>query len=209
MAISSPATVADLADFLPVESVSWMLEEYYAETGTRGGKLLRAEYAAPKWAAEITLVPQMIEDAQRLAAVMRRIGAYGQFHLFNPARPFPRFDKDGSRISSASVTILAVGGRTLRLSGLPDGYQLAFGDFLSVNYAGGSRALFEVSEYVVASGSGTTPHFEVTPAPKIGMEIGNAVDLRKPAARMMFRSFNPGTSAALMTTGMTLSAIEA
>ncbi len=208
MPLTFPVPTADFADELRVASVQWNLSDIYVQSGTRGGKILRAETADPAWTGTLSLAPMSIEDARQVRAKIRRIGAYNKFNLYNPEAPFPRYDPTGSVLGNATVTVSAIGPRSLRLQGLPSGYRLAWGDFVSV-VRGGNRALFEVAEYVEASGSGVTPFFDVTPPPKVWMQTGDVADLKKPAARVLFDQIDTGTSAEWIASGISFSVIEA
>lgn len=214
MAFTFPVPSSQFASLLRVRSVVWSLEEYYQESGTGAGHILRAEIAAPKWAAEIVLPPMARADAREVWAMARRIGAYGTFNLFNPAQQYPAGDPDGSVITGSNPTVYAVhptDRRKIRIAGLPAGYDLTWGDMFAVDYATAPvrRALFEVADEVSADGDGLTAYFEVTPAVRAGVAAGDAVMMRRPSARMMFRSFDPGVSETIIASGISFSAIEA
>jgi len=210
MALTFPVPLGEFFDELQVQSVAFELIESYAESATRGGRLIRLELGDARWSAQMGLSPMGAGDARRVAAMIRRIGAYNKFHLYNPEAPFPRLDPDGTGLNGTDVRVHAVGGRTLRLTGLPGGYTLSWGDMIAVTYAGGRRQLFEVSDYVEALAGGVTTHFEVTPPPRLGIAIGDPVDLRKAAGRFAFTSRDIGSTdfTERLRSGVTLSAIE-
>jgi hypothetical protein len=133
-------------------------------------------------------------------------GSGGTFHLYNPEAPYPAKDPTGSIIGSSNVTILERGGRAMRLTGLPSGYDLSRGDLLSVS-GGGYRSLVEVSEDVEASGGGITEWFNATPM-RSWMAAGNTVDLKKPVARMCLLSYDVGMSDVVIADGVTFTAVE-
>lgn len=210
MGFTFPVSSADFFGELQVQSVAFDLLESYAESGTRGGKVVRVELGDPRWSATVGLSPMGLNDARRAAAMIRRIGAYNKFHLYNPAAPYPRHDPDGGGLNGTDVRVHAVGVRGLRLSGLPGGYKLAWGDMLSVTFSGGRRQLFEVSDFAEATGAGVTPFFDVTPAPRLGIEVGDPAALRRATGRFMFSSRDVGgvDFTQRLLTGVTLSAIE-
>lgn len=100
-------------------------------------------------------------------------------------RPNPLLDPTGSILGVATVTILALGGdaRELSLAGLPAGYTLSRGDYLSFSYtslAVTRQALHRVVDAtVVANGSGQAALFEVEPFIRPGTVAGAAVILKK------------------------------
>lgn len=209
MAISNPATVGEFANLLRVQSSQFSLQEFVETSGSARGDMIVAQIAAPKWSAEVTLGAMTADMARRTRATMRRIGMGGHFLLYNYESPYPRNDPDGSIIGSATVQIDGFSGRSIRLRGLPSGYQLVWGDMLSVVYAGGRRALYEVNDEVTAGGAGFTSLFEVTPPPKVGIADGDAVDLVRPCARMMFAEYDASaTDEAFIAGGISFKAIE-
>jgi hypothetical protein len=208
MTTTFPVGVSDFMALLPIRSVRWRLSEFYEESGTALGQIIRSEIAAPKWLAEVEIAPQTHDNARRVRSIIRRIGKYGTFNLYNPAQAYPASDPDGSIVGSSTVTIHAISGRTIRLTGLPASYDLAWGDMISVS-GSGYRGLFEVNDDISANGSGITGFFEVTPSPKAWMDDGDSVDLKKPTCRMMFLDYDEGGSEIAYASGGTFTAIEA
>lgn len=208
MTMGNPAQLAEFAGIIDIESVFFDLVEPREMSRHRGGKISVAILGLPYWRATVTLRANMSREmARKVRGLMRRVGATGHFLMHNPAALFPINDPNGVILGNANVTISQISGRQIRLAGLPSGYELHWGDMLSVVYSG-RRALFEVAEDLAANGAGTTPLFDVSPPPRAGMAAGNAVDLTQPAARMMFESYNPGISEGLIANGLTFNAIE-
>jgi len=210
MAITFPIASTVFAETLRVRSVAWRLEEYVITSGIASGALVTSAIAAPKWAAEIALAASAGDDARKVRAMLRRIGPHNAFYLHNPAAPFPRMDPGGTILGASTVTIGAISGRQITLTGLPASYALKWGDMLSVTYGASPErtALFEVDEDITANGSGVTGFFEVTPAPKAGMAAGNAVRLKKPVAKMRLVDFDPGSDEPAVANGITFRALE-
>ncbi|HMR51182.1 MAG TPA: hypothetical protein PKA33_01745 [Amaricoccus sp.] len=210
MAVTFPLSVTVFQDTLKVVSVKWSLSEFVITSGVTAGQIVTSEVASPKWSAEIALAPSYHDDARKVRAMLRRIGAANPFYLYNPAAPYPRMDPDGSALGSATVTIASISGRQMSLTGLPAGYQLKWGDLFSVDYgtAPVRRALFEVNEDITANGAGTTGNFEVTPPPKTGVVAGLAVTLKKPSCKMRLLSHDAGITEPMIASGITLQAME-
>lgn len=185
------------------------------DSGTGSGQTIRTELAPPKWAAEVTSVPQSLAEARTVRALMRALlasGRDGTFHLFNPECPFPLSDPTGSQLSGHSPfvhSLLAGNRRVIRLGGLPANFELSIGDMFSIaSKAPNDRLLLEVSEACTANGSGTTPFFGITPWVRPGVAENDPVDLTAPIARMMMQSIDAGVSESMIGDGITFSAIE-
>ena len=211
MTLTFPVPAGDFTALLKVASLKWDLAEFYQEFGTAKGEIGRSEIAAPKWTAEITTAPLELNEARGINAIMHRIGAYGFFNLTNPLAPYPIADPDGSILGASTVSVYAVGARAMRLQGLPASYRLQWGDYFSIAYGSnpGRQALFSVSDDVTAGVSGITPWFEVTPPPKVGIVASQEVRLKRPFARMMFASRDPGIAEGMHVQGVSFKAIEA
>lgn len=214
MAISFPLAASEFFTALRVVSCRMTIEEYVEVSGTARGEIIVREVAAPKWAAEISLSEMPVEEARQAAALMHRIGRTGTFNVYDTQAEYPAADPDGSILGSADVTIASIGSgrRSVSLSGLPAGYVLTAGDRFHVNYASDPvrRGYFEIAEGAVADGSGDAGPIDVSPWVKTGITAGLSVDLKRPSARMQFRSFDIGTGQYMThRSGMTFSAIEA
>ncbi|MET3648025.1 carbohydrate binding domain-containing protein [Phyllobacterium ifriqiyense] len=114
--------------------------------------------------------------------------------------------------SNAQIESIEPGGRRISLKGLSSGYQITLGDKLQVAYATSPvrNGFLEASESVTANSSGVTGLFEVFPNAPTGVAINNMVTLVKPACKGFIApgSFNPGSGAGLMTSGLTFKFIE-
>ncbi len=137
-------------------------------------------------------------------------GAQESFLLYNPSRKFPAADPTGAILGSAYVTVAAVGGNTISLAGLPAGYVISLGDKMSVTYAGGRVAFLEASETISANGSGATGAIEVFPHVPVGVQVGQAVTLVRPACKcfIMPGTHNPGSGSGKNVTGASFKALQ-
>jgi hypothetical protein len=201
--------VGKVADF------RWHLARFQEVSGTAGGHVITAQIAAPKWQVFVPFLPLKVTEAADIQATIELLEGYGSvgtFDLFDLRKAGAVYDPDGSIIDGESPTLNAVGTRTLRVGDLPPSYVLTRGDMISIPFGSPARrALYRVLETTTANGAGSTTHFEVEPAVKIGTVVGNAVGIYKPRARMMIQpgSFSPGSSEGRFVTGMSFTAIEA
>ena len=190
MALTFPLPLATFADTLLVAEATCFLPELVQQSRTAGGEQLTADMGERLWTGRITLGPMLRSEFGRpdvLISLLRQAGR--PFLMYDRRRPNPLSDPAGTILGASSVTILALGAdpRDMSLAGLPAGYTLSAGDYLSFAYTSLSvtrQALHKVVDAtVVANGSGQTPLFEVHPAIRPGAAAGAAVSLRKPFCR--------------------------
>jgi hypothetical protein len=186
MPLTYPLPLATFADTLLVASATCGLIEQMTQSRTAGGEQLTADMGERLWGGRIELGPMQRSEFGRpdvLISVLRGPGK--SFLMYDRRRPNPLLDPTGAILGASAVTILALAGdpRELSLAGLPAGYTLSAGDYLSFAYTSLSvtrQALHKVvNPTVVANGSGQTPIFEIHPAIRPGAVPGAAVTLRK------------------------------
>lgn len=187
MALTYPLALATFADSLLVAEASCELPEQLAQSRTAGGEQLTADLAERLWTGRINIGFQQKHEVGSQEVLVSLLGQAGRsFLMYDRRRPYPLLDPTGSILGAASVTILALNGsdaRELSLTGLPAGYTLSRGDYLSFAYTSLSvsrQALHRVVDAtVVANGSGQTALFEVEPFIRPGAVAGAAVTLKK------------------------------
>lgn len=182
MALTYPLTLESFADILPVGSLTFHLPEQIVMSRTGKGEQLTADVGERLWQGTITLGRLSRAEAGRPEVLIDLIRQAGRsFLIYDRFRTNPTSDPTGTILGAATPTILALGGdaRELSLTGLPSGYTLSAGDYLSFAY-GGLQALHRiVPSTVSANGAGQTALFEVTPALRPGAVAGAAVQLKK------------------------------
>lgn len=215
MALSFPASLPSLADKLDIRSVEWQLRRYDELSGLGSGEMLAAQLAPPRWSGSVSLVAMTHAKAAEVQALFEALdGPMNSFYLYAPQKQFPVMDPDGSILGTDTPTIHTIGvnNRSLRLQGLPEGYVLSVGDFLSFSYGENPerRAFHRVVERVVASSSGVTPLFEMRPHLRPGVAVDLPVALVRPAAKVFVvpDSFTPGTASAAWTEGMSFQVMQ-
>lgn len=214
MPISYPYPLAFLADLLDIESVVFDVERNDSVSGQASGQLIPVELAPPLWYAEITLNPDYVEDAEVIAAKMRRLhGPLGTFMIYDPRKIYPKSDPTGAILGNRVITITDIGedNATLSLSGFPAGYVLSPGDKLSYSYAGGEfLAFLEVSDYTTANAQGVAIAVPVFPHIPVGTTDNGtiSVTLVKASVRMQLDvdGWKPGKSSGLHTSGQSFRA---
>lgn len=186
MPVTFPMSIADFLDALPVKSVQFDLPEAVQMSRTSGGDILIDDVGSRLWQGEVMLgrlLPYEALDAQALIDLMRGAGA--SFLAYHTRFPYPRQDPEGLIIAGATPQIAALDAgdaRLLSLKGLPAGYTLSRGDYLSFTYGINPvrYALHRVQDVTVtADGSGVTLPFEVNPPLEPGAAIDTTVELTR------------------------------
>jgi hypothetical protein len=187
MPLTYPLPLATFADTLLVGQATCGLIEQMTQSRTAGGEQLTADMGERLWGGRIELGPMQRSEFGRPDVLISMLRGPGKsFLMYDPRRKFPLLDQTGSILGAASVSILALAGdpRDLSLTGLPPGYTLSAGDYLSFAYTSNAvtRQAFHkvVNPTVVANGAGQTPLFEVHPPVRPGALAGAAVTLARP-----------------------------
>lgn len=184
-------------------------------SGYGSGEPLEVELGPPVWTAEVQMANlTQAEAVHQRALILMHFKPGRPFRFYNRALPGPRYDPQGTILGAATPTVHTVGteGRSLRITGLPAGYQLQVGDMLHIPFGSSPLrySLHQVGENATASAAGLTPEFDVDPAIPLGVEVGLAVVLVR-AAALMVRvpgSYQPGASERNMVTGLGFRAIQ-
>lgn len=162
----------------PVFEALWRQET----SRTAGGVTLRRDLGPMLWRGHWLTMPMPNAAAEALEADLLSLG--GGLRLFegwDPRRYLPASDKV-SALAGVTVSGLRSDRGALQLSGLPGGFVLTKGDWLSID-DGTNLHLHKVLETVTATSGGTVPLFEVMPAVRPGVSFGDSVALRYPSAR--------------------------
>ena len=212
MAVSYPYSLPAFADLLKISSIVWDIQRNDELSGSGDGRVWQAELAPPLWTGTVTLSDMYNAEAKQIAARIRKLhGAQEALFLYDPLSKYPQADPDGTKLGSASVSVVALGAdnASLSLQGLPAGYRLTVGDKIQVGY-GGRYAFLEVSETASADGQGITPVFGVFPHLPAGFTAGLGVILLLPACKCLIMpgSHNPGTASGPITSGATFKVIQ-
>lgn len=189
MALTYPLSLATFVDTLLCERVTCDLPELVEQSRTAGGEQLMADMGERLWTGRIDLGKMVRSEIGRPEVLIQVVKQGMTFQCYDRRRMYPLLDPTGSILGASSVTILALGGdpREMSLAGLPVGYTLSAGDYLSFAYSSLSvtrQALHKVVDAtVVANGSGQTALFEVVPPIRPGAAAAAAVTLKKPYAK--------------------------
>ncbi len=206
MALTFPLAITQFFNLLPIEQITFDCPEQNQESQTGQGERISAALAPMLWTAEVRLGVMMMAESAQFEALLDVLRATGRtFYAYDVRRRFPMADPTGSILGSSAPVIASLpNAREITISGLPAGYQLTAGDYLSFDY-GGRRALHRLVSGAVASGGGVTPVFEVTPSIRAGAAVSAPVGLIRASckATLVAGSVSKGSTKNGITRDMT------
>jgi len=195
--LSFPLTNEQFANKLKFVAQVFDLSENRQVSEQGNGEILISDLGPRLWHGSITVRTDEHDEQVQVHALAQSLRqGVGTFHIGDRMRRFPSADPDGSLLGGAAVTLSAPtpGSSTMTLSGLPDGYKLTPGDYLSFDYGEGRRALHQV---VIGGqvGPESTISLSVVPAIRPGSQDGAAVNLVDATCKaiMVPGSFKAGT----------------
>lgn len=195
MAIGLFLTLAQFDDLLPIGAQKFDLSESVEVNETAGGEILPSSYGPRLWQGPISVVTHTIlnaDDVVARAELMREAGA--AFLLSPRHRAYPQNDPAGALLGASTPTISAlnVNNRDIGIAGLPAGYVLRRGDFLSFEYGSAPirYALHRIVSTTTANGSGVISSIELSPLIRPSVLVGAAIKLIKPMCKV---KMVPGT----------------
>ena len=180
MAITFPLSLAVFANSLRVESATFTCQTQRQVASLAGGEIISSEVAAALWEGEIALTAMSREDGSQLAALLTELEVPGRaFRIYDPARRYPALDPGGASIAGSSPVISAHTASTLTLGGMPNGYVISPGDYVSFTYGTDRRALHRFVEGATVSG-GSTGALQVQPHVRGTVSGGTSCTLSSP-----------------------------
>jgi hypothetical protein len=203
-------------NLLPIANqVHWLPDQAeYNRTGL--GEQLGADLGDRLWTGEIEFGRMRREEAGRVEVLIDLLTQTGRaFHVYDSRRPAPLMDPTMSILGAATPTILSLPSgdpREMSLTGLPAGYVLSPGDYLSWTYGSSPLryALHRVVSGVTAGGGGNTAVFEVSPYIQPGSVTGTAVTLFRPFCKAVLLpgSVQPNRTRHTISEGLRLAYVQ-
>lgn len=187
--LTFPLPLSQFMNVLPVSEMTFDLSEALARDETGRGEVLSASLGARLWTGTVTVSRRRLDMAGRYVALIDLVRQPGAtFYIGDVTRRAPASDPTGAGLGSATPTLSSVSTdrREMVIAGLPPGYAVGLGDFLSIDYGGAPlrRALHRVVHGGgIANGSGVLPAVEVVPPVRTGFAAGVAVTLVNPACK--------------------------
>jgi hypothetical protein len=219
MALAFPLTTAQFQETFRIEELTLDTpgQQEIAQTGA--GEVLVRDLGPRLWRGQVTVSNYRFDCGAGIRAkidVLRRPGA--SFLFYDPRKPFPAEDPDGRVInawgSTTQLRSVNANRRDITLGGLPSGYELSPGDYISFTY-GTNPVRYAMHQLVTgvkapASAGATTAAFEVTPPIREGYALNAAVRVTKAVFKAVLvpNTFEGGTLTGLSRNGMTFEFIQ-
>ena len=183
MAVSFPLSLSAFLQSLNVQSSTFDLSGNVRTSRAAGGTVFRSSIGVRLWRGSLSMTGNYheVQDAAKaLVSLARRPDA--SFLVTDTTRPGPKYDRDGSILGAAAVTVGSVNAnrQDITFSGLPVGYELAVGDLVQITYTSGRIYLGEVVVGGDAGSATLEPHIPV------GVSAGNVVTLHNPACLAIY-----------------------
>lgn len=215
MAYTFPMTLAQFFEGLPIKSYGLSLGEALEFNETGGGEILTADLGSRLWEMDCEIRPGHYGEIERIKArldVLRHAGRSLLVHSLGLTAP--QSDPDGSILGSATVTLSAVqsNNREIKLDGLPNGYKLTTGDFISWQYGSNPTryAFHQLASDGTAGSDGETGLIELSSFVRVGYALGATVKLIKPVMKMVVKpgSVSGGKSESRFTNGVKFTLVQ-
>lgn len=191
-ALTFPLALSAFFDTLEIADVTFEAPEPMNASKTAGGEVFKSSLGPALWQGKVSLLAGSPDDIAAIEAMLSVLGRPGSsFMVYDPRKPGPRYDPDGSILgaSTPAINTLDADRRRLAISGLPEAYQLSAGDMLAFSYSSlpTRYALHRVVVGSTADVSGITGLIEVTPMIRIGASTEAQVTLIKPACKAVLK----------------------
>lgn len=178
-----------------------------------GGRTQGKDLGPALWRGSFTTAPIGLAGVGPAeAALIDLNGSIGSFYAYDMRRPYPQAHADGVFADTGTIKALDGGNAfMISLAGLPVGFQLTAGDYLSFDFGPEpSRALHMVMAAPgPANASGDTASFRVTPAIRPGALVGAAVALKRASCEMILDpGQGPPSLVGMVASSVSFSAVQ-
>lgn len=206
MAYFFPTALENFFETLAIQSALPDLTEDMDLNWNGQGELMTADVGERLWKMDLTLKSDRYEEVEASRARIQVFRQAGR-PFFAHALPmfYPQADPNGLILGARVPTLdtVAANMRDIRIAGLPAGYRLTAGDFLSFTYSTNPvrYAFHQLVGDATASAGGLTGLFEVNTEIRLGYALGASVRLIKPIFKAIILpgSYRGGMSMGTMT----------
>ena len=213
MALTFPLALNQFFNGLPISQGSPELLDAYQISETAGGEMLSAAIGNRLWQLEVAIATRSYAEGEQIKAkldVLRYPGRSLLVHSFPLIAP--QADPKGVQLGSAIPRIQSVASnnREITISGLPIGYVLTPGDFLSFTY-GSNPTRYAMHQIAVGgtANSGGVVTVEISYFVASGWSANAAITLIKPVFKAVLKpGAAMGTSGATRTDGIKFTLIQ-
>lgn len=158
------------------------------ELSRNAGGVMQAKDMGPAiWSARFRSIGLPLVEAHALMVDFQTLrDALFSFYLHPADRPLPASIATAAPLSGYTVAVAAIGTNndTLTLDGLPAGFVLTAGDYLSIETSASGLAFLRLAEGGAANGSGVSPALAVTPHVLPSVAVDDEVTLVNPLVEM-------------------------
>jgi hypothetical protein len=153
-----------------------------------GGQTIAIEFTDPHWEADFKTVPVDRPTRAQLQAIYGILKSSRSFWGYDASRPFPiaygsaalsliRGSGGGAVAWPGTATLTGnSGGNLISFSGMPNGYTIKRGDYVSLAYTSGVRALHYFGEDIAASGAGVVTSAYLAPPYRVGDTLSTTAE---------------------------------
>jgi len=215
MAYTFPMPLAQFFGKIPIQVAEPTLSDALEYSQTGAGEILTADMGPRLWRMNVNVRLGYYAEIEKVKAkldVLRHAGRSLLVHSMPLVAP--QSDPTGSILGANVVTLTSVNvnNREINLEGLPAGYVLEEGDFLSWTYGANPLryAMHQVAADAVANGDGVMTNLELSTFVREGVVSGAVVTLIKPLfkAVVLPGSVSGGSSGAMITQGVKFTLIQ-
>ncbi len=170
------------------------------ELSTQASGVVRGKDLGPAlWMGDFTTIALHNSRASEFEAMLDSLdGVIHSFEASDLRKRYPTAYPTGAFIDSGVLNSVNVNNKALSLRGVPAGYVVSPGDYLSFDYSG-SRALHRTVEGATANGSGLTTEFEVRPHIRAGWVLSPDTPVKLKMARGLFTLAKDSRSSKLVS----------
>lgn len=190
MALSYPYALDFLANCLGGERIPLALQRFDEQSGGGDGRFWSAQMATPLWGATYPLYAKSAAHAREINAKVYALDGMSKTMLW--ADPYYSGPASGATAVLGAVTISGIRADrgAIALTGMPEGFVLSAGDYLSINY--GQRVYFGTfAEGGTAGSAGGMGQKEIRPYLPLNITTGATVELVRPRFKAMVTDFTP------------------
>ncbi|MEE2860838.1 MAG: hypothetical protein VYB46_08510 [Pseudomonadota bacterium] len=192
MALSYPYALDFLANCLGGERIPLALQRFDERSGSGDGRFWSAQMATPLWGATYPLYAQDAAHAREINAKVYALDGMSKTLLW--ADPYYGGPASGMTSGLGAATIIDIRGTdrgAIAFTGVPEGFVLSAGDYLSIAYGSGRMYFGTFVEGGTASSAGTIWRPEVRPYLPLNIATGARIELVRPNFRAMVTDFTP------------------
>ncbi|QMV02569.1 hypothetical protein GHV40_14250 [Devosia sp. D6-9] len=200
MALTEPIDL--LSDF-PGWATDFSLLWRQEQSRQANGRTRVKDFGTPLWQASFSsrlLSPNELDHWRARLDVLEN--GLMTFTGYSLSRCFPIAYPKGSWPTgeafdgvSSEIHTLGANNKSLRVTGLPQGFRFSIGDMIQITTATGRKYLFRVDETAMADSFGLTTTFEVRPHFPVGVSIGDTVSVKRPGVPMVLMPGSISSSA--------------